>query len=123
MKPSPNGENGRAGNGRFTKGNAGGPGNPHGQRVAALRAALLDAVTEVDLRQVVAKLVKLAKGGDLAAVRELFDRLFGKSPAAVALDVTTEVPSIGTVEERRERVQAIIEKLGLQARGNSSQPE
>ena len=84
--PSANGSNGRGANGRFAKGNRGGPGNPYAKRTAAIRGLLLDAVTEDDLRQVVAKLVELAKGGDLPAIRELFDRLFGKSMTPIAAD-------------------------------------
>ena len=50
LAPSTNGHNGRGLAGRFAKGNPGGPGNPHGARVAALRAVLLDTVTDADLR-------------------------------------------------------------------------
>ncbi len=35
--------------GRFTKGNPGGPGNPMGRRVAELRHALMDAVSQEDV--------------------------------------------------------------------------
>lgn len=41
---------GRDQRGRFAKGNAGGPGNPHAAQVARLRAALLNAITEDDIR-------------------------------------------------------------------------
>lgn len=34
-------------NGRFPKGNPGGPGNPHARKVALLRAALLDRVPPI----------------------------------------------------------------------------
>jgi hypothetical protein len=83
MKPSTNGTNGRDSGGRFAKGNAGGPGNPHARRVARLRSALLRAVTPADLKAVLAALVKKAKRGDVAAARELLDRLFGKGTAPV----------------------------------------
>jgi hypothetical protein len=46
---SPTG-NGRTALGRFAKGNAGGPGNPHAKRVTALREALLAAVTDADIK-------------------------------------------------------------------------
>ncbi len=77
-QPSPNGANGRDGRGRFSQGNSGGPGNPHAAKVASLRAAILAAVTEDDIRQVVATLVTMAKGGDLPAIRELLLRTVGK---------------------------------------------
>ena len=59
--PSPNGPNGRDTQGRFTKGNPGGPGNPYALQAGRLRSAMLKAVTEDDIRAVVAKLVELAK--------------------------------------------------------------
>ena len=52
-------------------------------RTAAIRGLLLDAVTDDDLRAVIAKLVEMAKGGDLAAIRELLDRMIGKPVAGV----------------------------------------
>ncbi len=68
----------RTASGKFARGNPGGPGNPNAQRTADLRALLMQTVTENDLRTVLNKLVRLAKGGDLAAIRELLDRVFGK---------------------------------------------
>ena len=95
--PLPNGINGRVASGRFAPGNPGGPGNPHGKRTAALRAMVTEAVTDDDLRAVVAKLVELAKGGDLAAIRELLDRTIGKPVAAVA--VVADTTSVVVVED------------------------
>jgi hypothetical protein len=77
--PSPNGRNAR---GRFAKGNLGGPGNPYARRVADLRAALLESVTEQDIRAVARALVKRAKEGEVPAVRELLDRLLGRTADA-----------------------------------------
>jgi hypothetical protein len=107
---STNGSNGRGAAGRFAAGNPGGPGNPHARRVAAMRAILLEAVTDDDLRAIVAKLVAMAKDGDLAAIRELLDRTLGKSPPAVALDVPQEDEGFFlTVEQRRSRLEAILQ--------------
>jgi hypothetical protein len=78
MTPSPNGDNGRDEQGRFTAGNNGGPGNPHAAQVGRLRTALLNAVTEDDMREVVLALVGKAKTGDVVAARVLFDRVLGK---------------------------------------------
>lgn len=74
--PSPNGRTSR---GRFAVGNPGGPGNPYARRVAALREALLASVTEADIRAVAQALVARAKQGDVPAVRELLDRLVGRT--------------------------------------------
>ena len=76
--PSPNGPNGRDASGRFAQGNAGGPGNPHAAQVGQLRRALLDAVTAEDIRAIAAKLVEMAKDGNVAAIKELLDRTLGK---------------------------------------------
>jgi len=76
----PNGENGqcRTAGGQFAKGNAGGPGNPYARRVAQLRKLMLEAVSEDDVRAIIAALVKRAKAGDLSAAREILNRLVGK---------------------------------------------
>ena len=51
-----------------------------------MRGMILDAVTEDDLRAVVAALVKQAKNGDVTAARELFNRLVGKPDACTDPD-------------------------------------
>jgi hypothetical protein len=76
--PSPNGViGGRDPRGRFVRGNPGGPGSPHAAKVAKFRAVLLEAVSQKDLREVVKKLIELAKSGDTQAIRLLLDRLLG----------------------------------------------
>ena len=72
--PSPNGANGpvpsgREPDGRFAKGNSGGPGNPFARRVAALRQAALESVTPDDMRAIMAMLTALARDGDVAAAK------------------------------------------------------
>jgi len=81
MTPSPDGPNGDgrdASTGRFVVGNRAGRGNPLAARVAALRKALFDAVTEEDIAAAVKALVTQAKNGDVAAIRELLDRVTGR---------------------------------------------
>ncbi len=103
MEPTTNGGNGgRDTQGRFAKGNAGGPGNPHAQRVARLRSALLGAVTPEDLNKIVDKLVKMAKGGNVVAAKEVLDRCLGKPRAEVELTHRAEVVKLyapGPMEE------------------------
>jgi hypothetical protein len=84
--PSPNGANGRDAGGRFTRGNPGGPGNPFARRVAALRRALLDTVTEEDIRAVVRKLLQEALRGDVAACKVLLAYAIGRPADAVDPD-------------------------------------
>ena len=82
--PLPNGANGRGPGGRFAKGNAGGPGNPNARHVARLRSALLKAVKPQDLKEVVAALLEAAKRGEVAAARELLQRLLGPRRASTS---------------------------------------
>ena len=69
----------RAPNGRFARGNPGGPGNPHAGQVAKLRSAILRAVDEGDIETIITKLVEQAREGDLTAAREVLDRTIGKA--------------------------------------------
>lgn len=75
--PSTTASNGRGLSGRFGEGNRFGKGNPHAQRVARLRAALLKSVKPADLRAVALALLQAAKAGDVPAARELLQRLLG----------------------------------------------
>jgi hypothetical protein len=66
-------------NGRYLPGHAiPGPGNPYGQRVAAMRAALLSAVSAQDIKDMACAMVRAAKDGDAACFRVLAPYLFGK---------------------------------------------
>jgi hypothetical protein len=96
--PSPNGANGRGVDGKFAPGWKGGPGNPHARHVARLRSALFKAVKPEDIKDVAAKLIEQAKAGDVASIKELFQRLFGP---AEAIDFA----------ERLEALEAKIEQL------------
>src|SRR6266851_6060322 len=69
---------GRDSNGRFTKGNPGGPGNPYYRRQAELKRGMLDFVTDVDVNSVVRVLLGLARGGDLAAIKLFLEYTIGK---------------------------------------------
>ncbi len=84
-KPPPR-DGGRDPHGRFSEGNAGGPGNPFARRVAALRSALVASVTEQDLEEVAAELLRQAKEGNLAAARLLLSYAVGKPAPAVDPD-------------------------------------
>jgi hypothetical protein len=81
---------GRDAGGRFAHGNPGGPGaiaHERTKRARALRQALHDAVTPEDLAAVARALVDRAKAGDVAAAKELLDRIIGRPlPAALPKD-------------------------------------
>ncbi len=72
--------------GRFCKNNKGGPGNPFARRTAALRQAMLDAVTAEDLQAIVRQLLQKAKEGDLSAARLVLSYAIGKPDKAVDPD-------------------------------------
>jgi hypothetical protein len=78
--------NGRDARGRFAPGNVGGPGNPFARKVATLRTALIETVTEEDMRYIAEQLVVIARLGDLAAIKLLFQYVLGKPAAAVDPD-------------------------------------
>ena len=97
--PSPNGRTAR---GRFARGNPGGPGNPNARRVADLREALLSSIKPKDIQDVASALMQRAKAGEVAAIRELLDRLLGKAGdhgsqenGPMVLRVITGVPQQG----------------------------
>jgi hypothetical protein len=94
-RPSPNGRNGTAvpppedgrdAKGRFKKGWRGGPGNPFGRRVAALRTALLDAITPERIRELAARLHARAVAGDIPAAKLLLAYTVGEPGPAVDPD-------------------------------------
>jgi hypothetical protein len=77
---------GREPNGRFTKGNRGGPGNPFARQVAAFRACIINSVTEDDMKAIVYKLVDRARFGNLQAIKLLFSYLLGTPKPVVEPD-------------------------------------
>jgi hypothetical protein len=77
----------RAPGGRFAKGNLGGPGNPFARQTAALRAYLINHVTERDLQDILDILLLNAKGGHLPSVKLLFAYVLGKPKPVVEPDL------------------------------------
>jgi hypothetical protein len=64
--------------GKFAPGNRLGKGNPHARRVAEWRAALFQEVTHDEMRAVIRRLLRMAKAGDVAAIKLLLDRTLGR---------------------------------------------
>ena len=86
---------GRDVKGRFVPGHRSpGPGNPHAAQVSKLRAALLSSVSEEDMREVIAKLVELAKSGDTRAIRELLDRVLGRPVEADLIERIAQLEAL-----------------------------
>ncbi|MFO0846628.1 MAG: hypothetical protein U0797_30385 [Gemmataceae bacterium] len=69
---------GREANGRFARGNRGGPGNPYARQVAAFKCRVLHRVKDDDLDAIIDKLVELARQGDVAAARLVLQHTLGK---------------------------------------------
>lgn len=78
--------NSRDAKGRFAPGNAGGPGNPFARRVAQLRAALINSVSEEDIKQIAERLLAQARAGVRDAIKLLFQYVLGKPVATVNPD-------------------------------------
>jgi hypothetical protein len=77
--PSTTDDNGRDNRGRFAAGNKAARGNPYSRRAARLRAELFRECSPDDFRDIVRALILKARDGDLAAIREVFDRIIGKA--------------------------------------------
>ena len=92
--PSRNGSDGRDERGRFAPGNVGGPGNPHAKQTGKLRSAMLKAVTEKDMRDVVMKLVEMAKSGNVPAAKEVLDRCLGRPVEADLIERLDQVEEL-----------------------------
>jgi hypothetical protein len=78
--------NDRATNGCFATGNRGGPGNPFARQTAALRAYLINHVTERDIQDILDILLLNAKGGHLPSIKFLFSYVLGKPKPVVEPD-------------------------------------
>ena len=97
---------GRDSGGRFTKGNKGGPGNPFGRKVAALRTALLSAVSEEEMLRLGEKLLRQALAGDTVAAKILLAYTLGRptrgvEPDRVDLDelrLVEDYPDAGAID-------------------------
>ncbi len=90
-EPGPSPQPGRAANGRFAKGNPGGPGNPFARQVAAFRQEFMAAVTGEDIAVIVRALVEKAKAGDVAAARIVLQYTIGKPAMTVDPDRLDEM--------------------------------
>lgn len=86
-KPLPTVDNGRGKNGQFVAGNSVAKGNPHAKKVAKLRSVMLGATSEADMRAITRKMISLAKNGDVAAAKLVWDRLLGSVTPLVAIDL------------------------------------
>src|SRR5438270_761121 len=73
--------------GRFARNNPGGLGNPFARQTAALRAYLINHVTERDIQDILDILLLNAKGGHLPSIKFLFSYVLGKPKPVVEPDL------------------------------------
>jgi hypothetical protein len=108
------GGNGRAHDGRFGPGNTYGRGNPRLQHVGELRRAIAEAITPADIAAVVGALLTRARAGDVAAARELLDRVGGK-PAQAPPEgeaISLSLPPLRSPADTVTASQAILAAVG-----------
>ena len=87
--------------GKFTKGNLGGPGNPFARQVGKLKKVMLECVTEADMAEIVNTLKLIAMSGDLQAMKLLFQYVLGKPTEGVNPD-RLDVEEFGLMKEEAE---------------------
>lgn len=96
--------------GKFARGNPGGPGPGAiiSRRMQRWRCAMLRCVTPEDFDAIAAKLIDLAKAGDIHAIHEFFDRVCGKAqkfdlpPVRVSGDVLIDARQLVLDQVRPE---------------------
>lgn len=103
MAPSPAGSNGRGQLGRFATGNKFGTGNPNASKIQKLRAAMLSAVSEKDVKAIVSQVMKLAVGGDLKAAKMILD-LVGRPEGDTPADAPTSPVTPAITPNNFERI-------------------
>lgn len=105
----PSSGDGRGPNGRFAKGNAGGPGNPNLATLNRHRHAMLKGVNGRDIRRAMQTMIKImddpeAKDSDrLQAAKLLLDRVLG-------------TPAQADVEERISRLEQLLAERNAHGR-------
>lgn len=106
----PSGSNGRQNDGKFGQGNSFGKGNPIARHAQKLRQLFVEAVSEQDIREIVSKLVGMAKAGDIAAANLVLTRALGKPAVADNVPIVDERPeplgavTAGNLEEHKRRL-------------------
>ena len=78
LTPAPTANGGKDVRGRFAPGNTLGRGSPLAGRAAKIRAVLLRKLTDAETEKIGDRLLAMAQGGNLLALRELLDRTIGK---------------------------------------------
>jgi hypothetical protein len=105
---SDNSSNARSPNGRFTRGNRGGPGRPSG--LPNRKTRQLEALLEQDAEHLVAVLIRKARAGDATALRIAFDRLL---PPRRSRPIEIELPPINGLADLTTAHNAVLSALNV----------
>ena len=90
---------GRDGNGKFAKGNPGGPGRPRRAIESQYLATLADAVGLDDWQEIVVRAIEDAKAGDKAAREWIAKYVLGNEPMTLVKLAAMEYRSEGPEQE------------------------
>ncbi len=103
---------GRDEQGRFAKGNPGGPGGAR-RRPSELRRAAEEAITPEHVAAMVRKATSMGLQGNLSAMRLAFERTCGRSaqapPEAERIDLS--IPRLRTAEDCNVSIQMLIDGI------------
>lgn len=101
--PSENQNNGRLPNGKFAKGNKGGPGNPYANKLAQLRATFYSVTTPEAIRKITEKLIDTAMNGEgvaaIAASKLLFSYVLSTPDGQKIADAIADMSKL---KEKRD---------------------
>ena len=116
MKPKANGDNGGRGeDGRFQKGNPGGPGNPYARRVALLRNSIFEAVQPDDIEEIIKAQIAQAKQGDTVAAKFILERVLGRPQvidlALVAMKARIEGMRVESDEKQQKELYTLLDLI------------
>lgn len=103
-----NPSNARSPNGRFTRGNRGGPGRPSG--LPNRRTRHLEALLEQHAEHLVAVLIRKARSGDAVALRIVVDRLL---PPRRRRPIEIDLPPINGLADLTAAHNAVLSALNV----------
>ena len=107
--------------GKFAPGNKFGRGNPHGAIAAKFRSMLVEGTTEGDMQAICRRLIEGAKKGDLAFIREYFDRVLGKAAQDTTIRVESKYRQMTKEEIAAEKQRLLLEiRAGIGTRAGTS---
>ena len=102
----------RDGQGRFLKGNAGGPGGAR-RRPSELRRAAEDAITPEHVGAMIRKATRMALEGNLTAMRLVLERTTGRAPEApTELEpLGISLPKMRTAADCNAAIEKLVEGI------------